>query len=521
MSELLPGSLLAKIIGISSDAIICIDQAQRITFFNDGAVRIFGYSAAEVIGQPLELLIPERSRAIHGRHIEEFERAAVQARKMADRREIAGRRKNGEEFPAEAAIAKLHVGDSIMASVVLRDVSDQKRTDARQRALMNTAEILSSSLDLVQTKQQLVRFWIPMFGDVAVFETMHRDAHVHLRAEATSNGDVVTSEISVVPGGTVLGAGGGVPPVSVVDPAVTLEWIPAMHRGAVARLVPTGALVVSLVRGGRYLGRVSLFTNRILALDADDLVLAQDLAARAAVALENARLHDELARALRARDDTMSVVSHDLRNPVSAVKMLTAALLRPDATAPLSSVVREQIAVIRSAAGQMDALIQDLLDLSRAEAGPFPLDMRWISCDAAVRDALGTLAPLAADKSVSLVADLADGLPEVRADPERVVQVISNVVGNAIKFTPVGGDIRIVARAQHEAVVISVTDSGPGIPAEQLTRVFDRFWQSKLRRDGVGLGLPIAKAIIEAHGGRIWAECVEGRGATFHFTLPA
>jgi signal transduction histidine kinase len=121
---------------------------------------------------------------------------------------------------------------------------------------------------------------------------------------------------------------------------------------------------------------------------------------------------------------------------------------------------------------------------------------------------------------VALVTDWVEPLPDVQVDPERIAQVVSNIVGNAIKFTPNNGRIRIAAAEREDAVIVSVSDNGPGITAQHLPHVFDRYWQSSRRNRGAGLGLPIAKAIVEAHGGRIWAESEEGSGATFHFSLP-
>jgi len=223
---------------------------------------------------------------------------------------------------------------------------------------------------------------------------------------------------------------------------------------------------------------------------------------------------------LRARDDTMSVVSHDLRNPVNAVKMLAGAVLQPSQRDTLPGEVADQVRVIQSAAQQMDTLIQDLLDMSRAEAGRFAVDARPVAACDLLRDALRTLGPLAEDKGVVIETEWDEALPDVQVDPERIAQVVSNIVGNAIKFTPTGGNIRVSAAARPDVIEVAVADTGPGVAASHLPHVFDRYWQSSRRNRGAGLGLPIAKAIIEAHGGRIWVESAEGKGATFFFTLP-
>lgn len=353
--------LLADIVGISADAIICIDSDQRITLFNDGAEQIFGWRSEEVLGKPLDVLLPERVHEAHRAHIERFRASPERARKMGERREISGVRKNGEEFPAEAAIGKASMGDSVVFSVVLRDVTEQME------------------------------------------------------------------------------------------------------------------------------------------------------------------LHKRLQRAVRARDETVGVVAHDLRNPVSAIKMLSHALLGRGEAAGLPPGTTEQLQLIREAAVQMDRLIQDLLDVVRAEAGRLHVETQPVSTRALLDGALRTLRPLVQQAGLTLDADLPATLPVVNADPERIGQVLSNLVGNAIKFTPSGGRITVSAVERDGAVEIAVSDTGSGISTDHLPHIFDRYWQSgesNIRTRGAGLGLPIARGIVEAHGGRMWVRSESGKGSTFVFTIP-
>jgi PAS domain S-box-containing protein len=523
MTTPLPGSVLAGIIGISADAIIAVDRDQRVTFFNDGATRIFGYRPEEVLGKPLDMLLPAQARKAHQGHFEGFLKAPVAARRMGERQEIAGRRKNGEEFPAEAAIAKLESDGQMYASVVLRDVTERKLAEMRQQFLLEASEELASTVALTDTLALIATLWIPTFAELAVVEMEDHGDLYHLRAAWNGQTGVIDVEPLEIEHAECMPAQGIDPsdPLSavIVPVAVALDVIPEEHREAAEALHPTVALVASLRHRPGTLARTLLFSATRTSYPPGDMVLADDLARRTAIALENARLNEQLQRALRARDDTMSVVSHDLRNPVNAVKMLAGALLHRANQDRLPDDVREQISVVRSAAQQMDTLIQDLLDVSRAEAGRFGVDTQTVSTDALLRDALRTLAPLASDKAVRVVMEWPDTLPDVNVDPERIVQVVSNVVGNAIKFTPTGGTITVTASVRPDAVLVSVADTGPGISAEHLPHIFDRYWQSSRRNRGAGLGLPIAKTIIEAHGGHIWAESAGG-GATFHFTLP-
>jgi signal transduction histidine kinase len=287
---------------------------------------------------------------------------------------------------------------------------------------------------------------------------------------------------------------------------------------AMKAMNPNSALFLPLVAREQLIGVLTLFRAKG-SFDGDDLGFAEDLARLAALALDNARLHDTVRASLRAREEIVGVVSHDLRNPVAAVKMLSRALLRgsADGATPAS----ENIELISQAAEQMDALIRDLLDVNRLDAGKLAITSVAVDPSALLADALQTLRPLVEEKGISLDLQIETGLPKVMADSERIQQVLSNLVGNAIKFSPSGSKIVVAPRRDADQVIISVVDDGKGIAAEQLPRVFDRYWQSsRTDRQGAGLGLAIAKGIVEAHGGRIWIESRQGEGTIASFSLP-
>jgi PAS domain S-box-containing protein len=225
----------------------------------------------------------------------------------------------------------------------------------------------------------------------------------------------------------------------------------------------------------------------------------------------------EAENAVRARDDILGIVSHDLRNPLNIIAMSVALLDNATADAAHAS----QLGIIRRAVGRMNRLIEDLLDVSRITSGKLRIDLRPLDVSSICEDIDAMSLPLLAAKSQQFACARPERGLAVLADRERVAQVLSNLIGNAHKFTPEGGRIAVKAEAIGDSVRFSVTDTGPGVSTQDLPHVFDRFWQARrVRRGGVGLGLPITKGIIDAHGGRIWAESVAGVGATFHFTLP-
>lgn len=366
MDPLLTDRLLRASVESSVDAVICTDARQRITFFNRGAEAMFGYRGDEVLGRPLELLIPHRFQAVHRGHVDTFGQSGQEARLMGERREVAGLRKDGSEFPAAASIAQVTLDGERAYSVVLRDVTERRR-----------------------------------------FER------------------------------------------------------------------------------------------------------------------DNAELVRELRAAVAARDDMLSIVSHDLRNPANAVKMLAAAIIRAGEADQLPPVVAEHAEVLLQAARQMDALIQDLLDVSKLESGQMTMSPRPVSMTELVSAATRVLEPSAVEAGVRIRSDVSPSLPPVDVDPDRLVQVLSNLVSNSVKYSPAGSHVLVRAQVDEDVVRVTVEDTGVGIPESELPRVFDRFWQSRrTNRSGAGLGLTIARGIVRAHGGRIWIESAVGDGTRVHFTVP-
>lgn len=219
-----------------------------------------------------------------------------------------------------------------------------------------------------------------------------------------------------------------------------------------------------------------------------------------------------------AREDVLGVVAHDLRNPLNLI-ITTNSLLLEDKLNPDRQ--RELLDIAMRAGRQMNRLIGDLLDTVRLQAGKFSLDLENVSVSTILSQAVDSFQPAALKRGVDFVTiPPADGIV-VRADPLRVSQLVGNIVGNAIKFTPANGRVTLKAARDGERVLLQVSDTGPGIPAADIPHLFDDFWQARSNdHRGVGLGLAIAKAIVEAHGGKIWADSKLGEGTTFSFTLP-
>ena len=222
-------------------------------------------------------------------------------------------------------------------------------------------------------------------------------------------------------------------------------------------------------------------------------------------------------RALAARDELMAIVAHDLRNPLGALA-LKAATLRKGAE---SEKTRRQAESMENVTMRMEYLIKSMLDVATMEAGRFSVTPAPCDVDDVLHETLEIFDALASSKQVCLEQDIGEHGLVIHAERERAVQVLSNILGNALKFTPPGSHVTVSVDRQGTMARFAVLDAGPGIPSENLGRIFERFWKDETNgKKGTGLGLFIAKGIVNAHGGRIWVESDVGHGARFYFTLP-
>jgi signal transduction histidine kinase len=260
---------------------------------------------------------------------------------------------------------------------------------------------------------------------------------------------------------------------------------------------------------------LTLLSTGLLGASVTELVrrVVTDEVARATLK----RMYKEAEETIDAREQVLKIVSHDLRNPMHTISMCASLLIDVPLPAEQQAAHLQRI---KRAGERMNRLIQDLMDVAKLEAGRVAIDARQVEVAPIVREAHEMLAPLATEKKIRLDGVCAESLPTIMADAGRVLQVLSNLVGNALKFTPANGRVVIRAEPAPGGVRFSVSDTGQGIPPEQLAKIFGRFWQANpADRRGIGLGLTIAKGIVEAHGGRIWVESRIGEGTTFHFTL--
>ncbi len=395
-----------------------------------------------------------------------------------------------------------------------------EREERRAAFLGAAGQELAASLDYEQTIATLARLIVPNLAELCVVDIAEREnalrrvaiAHRNPEDEArfaaqrgTLRTEVPESLVRILQAAE---------PVLVGASSGLYEYVAGESDGAGRTLI-----FLPLVSRGQSIGIASAVSTQAKPFHRDDLPLFAELARRASLAIDNARLYLESQQAVRAREEVLAIVSHDLRNPLNAVT-LGASLLKTSDT--LSDDDREQVDTIETSGRRMARLIEDLLDVTRLEGGKrLPIEPAPVEPAELLRETEEIFRAQSAVQSVTIAYSAESALPPVFADRHRIMQVMTNLIGNSMKFTPPGGTIAVEAKLDGDSVLFSISDTGPGIPKEHLADIFSPYWQAKrAERMGAGLGLPIAKGIVEAHAGKIWVESEPGRGTDFYFTLP-
>jgi PAS domain S-box-containing protein len=506
------------------DGITVRDAAGRLVYANEAIAQAVGLpdlraSPAELLGR--FRMWDENGRPLSADEIRRVDPPAGGEERLLRYRPIGQGGQDGQGggdrwVSVKAAPVADARGGSGRVVIVMRDVTAERRDHEWQRFLGDASTALASSMDLPAALEELAALAARTVADRCAVVLRRGSGEARVSAFASAVGADPSDAETVERGRTdslraALAAMTSQQPVLENVPGRSAMAVPLHLRGQ-----SVGALVLAVLGEGRRYGPA-------------DLGSAQELARRASIAIDNVRLLAEAQESVRAREDLLAIVSHDLRNPLGVVLASSALLLKsslPPDQPGKEGRARRQVEAIERAGNRMNRLIRDLLDFAAIQAGHLSVSSHPREVGTLLREVFDALEPLAATKSIKLV----DGSPEnsglhISCDHDRVIQLFSNVVGNAVKFTPEGGTVILRADPDDAMVRFSVADDGPGIALEELPYVFDRYYQARRRnRDGIGLGLSIARGIVEAHGGRIWVEsptAAGGGGTTFFFTLPA
>jgi PAS domain S-box-containing protein len=440
-------------------------------------------------------------------------------------------RKDGRVVPILLSVSVLRSpsGEPQYFVSQMEDVAERKRVEEDHRFLAEAGAVLAGSLDYEETLSTLGGLMVRDFADwciIDVVEAAQRPRRLKVTAARPDHAPICAEfeQLQLDRSLPHLAA----PVLHTGRPYLIEKMTPEQlrtytqsdeHWRLLHAMEPRSVMGVPMLLRGNLMGILVLMSSS-RAFEPADLRLATALGERAALAIENGRLYQTALQATQFRDEILGVVAHDLRNPVAAIMMQASALKRTGGH-PERRNQKKTDSIIRSAQ-RMNRLIGDLLDVTLIESGQLGVQQERLSVHHLLLESIEAQRPLAASGSIGIEVSIADELPPVWGDQHRLMQVLQNLIGNAIKFTPPDGRIAIGAAPRTDEVLFWVADTGCGISAEGLPHVFDRFWQErKGAHQGAGLGLPITRGIVEAHGGRIWVESTPGRGSVFFFTIPA
>ena len=495
------GALFSGIISSAMDAVITIEEDESILIFNRAAEIMFGCTASEALGTKLSRFIPQEFRTAHSRHIRRFGETGATSRSMHSLNELTALRADGTVFPIEATISQIMVGEQKLYSVILRDITERRRTEqtllekeARYEGIIETAMDAIISIDEEQRVvvfnaaaermfimpaaeaigQSLSRF-IPQRYQAAhvkqvdqFVETKHRGLPAHSRSSLSAvraNGEVFPVEIALSQ-------------VTVGDQ----RFFSAIIRDVSERL-----------------------RNEVLKIENE----------KVRIALQKER---ELVD-LKGR--FISTVSHEFRTPLAMI-MSSSELLEHYADRLTEERRQECVRTVREQAAEMVTLMNDVLVFNKATAGKIELNAANVDLDGLLHSIIEQVQTTYDPEMHHLIVDNRGQVDTLWADEELLKRILINLLTNAIKYSPDGGEVRITVLRQNPYVLFHVSDQGIGIPPEDRARLFEPFHRAGNARNigGTGLGLSIVKELVEAHHGQIKVESREGEGSTFTVMLP-
>ena len=507
-----------------ADGFVAIDAEWRYTYVNTKAAEILKTTSDALLGRVLWEVFPSSWDSDFGREFRRAMREQVSVR-VEGYSMVTGAWTEARVYPAADGL-----------SIFFQDISTRKRAEERHHFLSLAGEVLGSSLDYETTLTSVARLAVPTLADWCVVDLVAPDGSLELMAVAHVEPEKVEWARAVrakrpqrrdAPYGAAKVIRTGEPEfiATVTDDIIIATAISEDELATLRGLGLRSFMCVPMAARGEVLGAISFATTveSKRRYEKADLALATDLARRAAAAIDNARLYTDAVEANASKARFLAVMSHELRTPLTAVIGYTE-LLADEIVGPLSEAQKDPLARIKASGTHLLTLIEEILAFARIEAGQEMLRLETVDLTALAHEAVSVVEPLMRGKRLSVTVAPADGSPTVRSDPGKVRQVLLNLLANAIKFTE-SGEITVQVARREEHAVITVLDTGIGIPTEHLERIFEAFWQveqtTTRKVGGTGLGLSVARQLARLLGGELTVESQPGRGSAFRLLLPS
>ncbi|MGI9139740.1 MAG: sensor histidine kinase [Gemmatimonadaceae bacterium] len=535
-----PDALYRSVVATTPDAIVTMDETGRILFANPGAERMFGYSAAELEGQPLSMLMPERFRSQHKAGVDRYLRTGTRHLDWSNLR-LPGLHRDGHEIALSISFGEYRDGDRKIFTGILRDVSDVVRRETALAFLLEASEVLTTSLDYEHTLRSVAELATRSIADWAAVDlvqdgVVRRVAVVHpdpakMEIARTLETRYPTDPSSKTGIHHVIRTGERVVVSEILDELLVSAAIDEEHLRLLRELHLESYICVPLRLRGEIIGALTFVSsNPARRYTEDDADLAADLARRAAIAIDNARLFRaaEAARVTAERanatkSDFLAMMSHELRTPLNAISGY-AELLETGVRGELSADQLSDVRSIQRSQAHLLSIINDILNFARLEAGKVQFTYQEVALDPVLGGLEELIRPQLREKKIGYEYRAAKSPATALLDTEKFQQVMLNLLSNAIKYTDEGGSISLDWTIEGPDLVVSVSDTGRGIPPDKLDAIFEPFVQVEQLRTratgGAGLGLAISKDIAREMGGDISVRSKEGEGSTFTLRLP-
>jgi PAS domain S-box-containing protein len=472
-----------ELISTSTDGIVSTDSQMRVIIWNQGAEKIFGYKEKEMLGQSIFRIVPEKDRKKMGNKFAVLKKSGSREG-MNGVVEFVGLRKDGSYMPIELSLSTRKNEDTYIATAIIRNITERKEaeeklreSEERYRDLFENASDLIQSCNIEGKFVYVNKAWRDALGysekevlNLNFWDIIHPDyiAHCKQTLQGVMSGETVNNieTAFVAKDGKLIQVEGNVNPVRKEEKVVATR---------------------------------AIFRDINVRKEAE----------------EKLRKIDQM------KSEFLSNVSHELRTPLQSISGFTKLIMNGQVPDPATQ--QEFFQIIDRETQHLGNLINGLLDLSRLESGRFQINRKPTPIRDTMIDSIKSFHTLARDKNITLNEEIPAELPEMEVDDERIRQVFVNLLSNAIKFSDSGGSVTVRAEKHPGELLFQVSDRGIGMSAEAMKHLFERFYRAaddNLARSGTGLGLYITKQIIDAHGGRIWAESKVNEGSTFSFTLP-
>ncbi len=538
----------ATIIEHSNDGIITSNEAGMVKSFNPAAERIFGFKAEEVLGKPMVQLMPERYRDAHQQGLIRA-KSAGESSLLENMIEMHGLRRDGCEFPLELSLSAWKTGTKAHYAGVFRDITERRRVEAEIQSRTVLLEQANRNLQRQKEIQELLK---ELSQDITRLDVDSLLKKLTERVREVFKVDICDVRVRDEEVWKVMGVSGIEPQKTQSDSTATAggrsRWILDNRRPllihditktnqfsggeSIRRAGVRGYIGVPIFsRGGDVIGILRALTYGPRETIPEEVDLLQLMANGTGVALENAKLLEHirqqaqtLEQANRQQADFTAMIAHDLRSPLTNVIGI-AEMMRDNLLGPVNEDQKKWLGKIGANVQNLVNLASDFLDLSKLEAGHIELTKENVDLKELIESNLESYRLLGRDKKIIFTTSFDPDLPTVDADPRRLDQVLSNLLSNAAKFTPEGGQIEVGTRVKDgRGVNFWVRDTGIGIPKEEIGSLFEKYKQASNTKNGsqngTGLGLVICKMIVETHGGKIWIDSEEEKGTTVFVSLP-